>query len=191
MVVNETIRSILNRRSCRSFTGEPLDEETLRTIVEAGTYAPNSGDFQPWLFAVVTSPALLERFNRNMLEVWKSWGHFDEDYSAPIDMPNISTIYNAPCIVFFLEHKQHTPVVSTAFAAENMMIAAESLGVGSCWVQSLAAEVFHGAEGFKLRHRLSGPDYDMVGALLLGYPTADAFKKPKSPRRKNLIRYMK
>lgn len=191
MIENEVIRAILNRESCRSFTGEPLSDEVLETIVQAGTYAPNAGGRQPWLFVVVTNPSLLERLNKSMIEVWKSWGHFDDDYAAPENMPNVSAIYNAPAAIFLLELPEHTPVVSASLAAENMMIAAQSLGVGTCWVQSLAAEVFHGEEGYKLRRRISSPDYEIVGAMLLGYPAENAYRRPRKARKEDAVRFLR
>lgn len=52
----EAIETLLTRRSCRSYTSQPLDEVTLERIVEAGTFAPSGKGRQPWKFVVVTNP---------------------------------------------------------------------------------------------------------------------------------------
>lgn len=70
MIVNETLKTIKQRRSIRSFKDEQIREEELQAVLEAGLYAPNAGD-QSWHFTVVQNRELLDRLNLAAKEVAK------------------------------------------------------------------------------------------------------------------------
>ena len=61
MIRNETMQSIMNRRSYKLFDGKPIDDDALDTIVTAGLYAPTGMNRQPWHFTVIRSKEMLER----------------------------------------------------------------------------------------------------------------------------------
>ena len=61
MIINETMKSILARRSYKMFDGKPIDDESLETIVTAGLYAPTGMNRQPWQFTVIKSKEMLEK----------------------------------------------------------------------------------------------------------------------------------
>ena len=124
--MNEILRVILERRSCRAYKSDPVPEETLAAIVDAGLWAPTGMNRQDRHFTVVRDTSILERMNTltraKLSEPMKS--RYVERNNGD---PNISLHYFAPALVMLSGGE-----VSCAIAAENMCIAAQSLGIGSC-----------------------------------------------------------
>ena len=185
MITNETIRIIKQRRSNRAFRAEQITDEELQAVLEAGQYAPHAGD-QAWHFTVVQNPDLLERLNRAAKEA-----------ALQVDMGFLSTLARDPSF-HCLHHAPTLIIVSgdgrapipldadCAAANENMLIAAESLGLGACWVFFVAL-AFSLQEGPALREELKLPEgYQPKAALVLGYKQDDA-PIPAPERKPNLV----
>ena len=196
---NETIRSIVERQSCRKFLTDKIDPEIVETIVTAGTYAPNAGGQQPWTITVVTNPDLLAHVG-NMMEqdlrehmpgfdpsmVVNHHGTMGHILFGPQFAPLLIVVSEAPA--------QQTPVVSSALACENMMVAAQSFGISSCWLGAVTANV--------IRPQLEDPDGDvqikklvptgnnLIGAIAFGYPAEDGFRTPRVERREEAVVYL-
>ena len=117
---------ILNRRSIRKYSSEPVSEEVKAKILEAGRRAPSAANVQPWHFIVVDDPALKERL--------ASTGRFR------------SFIKDCSFVVVGL-YKSRNPImkrwgqVDTVIALQNMVLAAQVQGVGSCWIGDLSGDV--------------------------------------------------
>ena len=111
MIHNETIDTILARESCLDFTGEPIPEEAIETILTAGRYAPTSGGRQPWHFTVITDPETLDEISRlvygNFLEMMdtikkesEKGGVKKTPFSGYDENPTPASVrYHAPMIV--------------------------------------------------------------------------------------------
>ena len=149
-----------------------MDEAALAEILRAGTYAPSGMNRQAAKIVVLQKPediAALERMN-----------------AAVLGNPNAKPFYGAPTVLVVLTDPEvRTCVEDGALVMGNLMNAAHSLGVGSCWVNR-AREEFNSAEG-KALLRAWGVDerYIGVGHCLLGY--ADGPEKPASPRKSDYI----
>jgi nitroreductase len=117
---------ILNRRSIRKYSSEHVSEEVKAKILEAGRQAPSAANIQPWHFIVVDDPALKERL--------ASTGRFR------------SFIKDCSFVVVGL-YKSRNPImkrwgqVDTVIALQNMVLAAQVQGVGSCWIGDLSGDV--------------------------------------------------
>ena len=131
--MNETMKSILSRRSTRVFMPDQIKEEELTTIIEAGLYAPSAHNQQSWNFTVVQNLELLNQLSNDAKEAAK---HFDDHLIQQLaNNEKFHAFYHAPtAIIISGEEKAMMPEVDCAAATENMLIAAESIGVGSCWV---------------------------------------------------------
>jgi nitroreductase len=105
---------IFNRASVRRYTSEPVSEEVLRNILEAGRRAPSAMNAQPWHFIVVTEPNLKEQLSK------RRWTGFMKDVAF--------------VVVGCGEKMNHWSTIDVAIALQNMVIAAEAQGLGSCWV---------------------------------------------------------
>ena len=117
---------ILKRRSIRKYSSEPVPEEVRAKILEAGRQAPSAVNAQPWHFIVIDDPALKEK-----LASTGRWRSFVKDCSF---------------VVVGL-YKSNNPVtkrwgqVDTVIALQNMVLAAQVQGVGSCWIGDLSGDI--------------------------------------------------
>jgi nitroreductase len=129
--------AIFTQRSIRRFRPDPIPVEHLRLIVEAAVRAPNGGNLQFARFLLVTDRARLREFGALYREAW--WAkRRDEGFHEPSDLPAryhsaaglADRIGDAPCVVFALGVR-NGPENSVIPAAQNLMLAARALGIGS------------------------------------------------------------
>ena len=173
---NEVIKALKERRSIRAFKPEQITDDELKTVLEAGTWAPTARGLQdPWIVAV-QDPALLKRICRMNAAVW---GREDVD-----------PFYGAPTYVLVFGTADWVNAVPDgSLVLGNMMLAAHAIGLGSCWINR-EREMFATDEGKALMAELGLPEGLIgIGALALGYPAAPP-KEPK-PRKENYYRIVK
>ncbi|MDR1179164.1 MAG: nitroreductase family protein [Spirochaetales bacterium] len=153
--MNDVIQAIQTRRSCRSFMPEAVKEEQLVEIVDAGLRAPSGFNSQSCHFTILQNKEIVEKISR---AVQKTFAQSAIPTLAQIAQEeNFDVFYGAPSIVVVsANNKAITPQDDMAVASQNMMLAAESIGVASCWVS------FGGA--------LSEPENVERFADLLGLP---------------------
>ncbi len=172
--MNEVIKAIKSRRSVRSYKSDILSRETLQAIIEAGCYAPSGHNAQPWHFSVVQDRALLEEVNIKAKNVMSG---VTVDWIQNIGRnPAADITHKAPALILISCKKGSIsgPTDCTA-AMENMMIAAESIGVGSCWI-GFSAFAFKDAG---LMKKLGVPEgYEPQQAAVFGYPEGEKRQAP-------------
>jgi len=174
---NTVLTALRTRRSIRSYKPEQITDEELRTVLEAGTWAPTGMGFQdPWIVAV-QNPQLKEKLSRMNREFLGT----DSD-----------PFYGAPTYVLVFAsrpEKWRNGMQDASLVLGNMMNAAHAIGLGSCWINR-EREMFDTEEGKALMAKWGLPDDLMgVGALALGYPAAEP-KTPK-PRKEGYYRIIK
>ena len=134
MMDNEVLKALHERRSVRKYKPEQITDEELLTVLEAGTYAPTGMGYQdPWIVAV-QDPEIISQLVRMNAEVM---GVTSNPY------------YDAPTIVLvFGSHpdKWRNAVQDGSLVLGNMMLAAHSIGLGSCWINR-EREMFDTPEG--------------------------------------------
>ena len=173
--MNETIENLIKRRSCRKYKKEQIKEEELKQILEAGTYAPTGKGKQSPIMIVVQNKETIEKLskiNRKIMGV------------------ETDPFYGAPTIIVVLADKNiGTHVEDGSLVIGNLMNAASSLGIGSCWIHR-AKEEFETEEGKELLKEWQIPDnYVRVGHCILGYPEGEL---PKAKERKqNYITFIR
>lgn len=153
--MNETIKTLTTRRSIRSFCDKPVSREDIDLILQAGLYAPTGRNTRDTLFLVVTDKKLRDKISRMNAAVMGS----DSD-----------PFYNAgTVIIVFADRNRTTTVEDGSCAMANLMNAAFSLGIDSCWIHR-AKEVFESDSGRELARSLGVPDeYIGIGNCILGY----------------------
>lgn len=169
--MNETLKSIFDRRSIRQYKQEQIREEELQTILEAGKFAPSAMNQQSWHFTVVQNKAMLEKINALCKIAFLKSGNkrFEERAQAE----NFSPFHNAPTFIIVSgDGNAIAPQNDGSLALGNMFLAAYSLGIGSCWIHAMNY-LFSTEEGKTLKKELGIPEgYVSVGAGAFGYPAA-------------------
>lgn len=185
---NETLKIIKQRRSIRSFKNEQIKNEELQAVLEAGLYAPYAWE-RSRHFTVIQNKELLDRLNLAAKEVAKQMGM--EHLRKLGNNEGFNCLYNAPTLIIVSGIEQ-APIpleADCATAAENMLIAAESIGLGSCWIFFVLI-AFDSPKGTELRKELKIPDgYKPYYSVLLGYKNAETANIPE--RNSELISYIK
>lgn len=186
--MNETIKVILGRRSIRLYKQKQVDEAALQTIMEAAIHAPSAMNAQRWYFAVVQDKALLDRMVEAVRENVMNSG--PEVMKQRVSDPRYHTFYHAPTVVMiFADEKHRFGQIDCGLAAENIALAAESLGIGSC-VMTSPGLAFAGSKGDELKKELGVPQgYSFVCAVALGY--MDGEKPATPPRNRDVIKYIR
>ena len=183
-IQNETLKTINTRRSVRAYESKKISKDIINAIVEAGNNAPSAMNSQPWRFVVVEAESLhkqmvetakinakkiLEDINASNPERYQQIIKRYEELEDPI-------YYSAPAIIFVIGSGIYADL-SCPLACENMLLAAFSLGLGSCWVQfgSLITDnkEIKGALDLKEDEKIFGP-------IIIGYPKAI----PQPPEKK-------
>ena len=163
--MNETMRTLIERRSCRSYKAEQIKKEELDAVLRAGIWAPTGMNRQHTKLVAVTDSelvALLSKMNAAVM------GSANDPF------------YGAPCVIIvFGDSNVYTYVEDGSLAMGNMMNAAHSLGLGSCWIHR-AKEMFESEEGKALMAKWGIPEsYKGVGNCILGYIDAPPADRPR------------
>ncbi len=168
----EAINIFKNRRSCKSFKEEQIKDEELNLILEAGTYAPTGKDRQSPLIVVTQDKNIIKKLSQENAKI--------------MGVENIDPFYGAPTLVIvFYDSECSTGFEDACLVMGNMMNAAYTLDVGSCWIHR-ARQTFEGEYGLELKQKWGiASKYKGVGNLILGYAKS-SLRKP-SPRKENYI----
>lgn len=183
--MNETIRNILGRRSVRSFKQEQFSDADLELILKAGLYAPSARNTQAWHFTALRNRSAIDALT---VEVKAATARMPENrYKEMVAKGSYRVNYGAPSfiIVAIDTAVSRAPAADAALALGNMMLAAHSLGLGSCWINQL--NVLNDEAGFRNHLALLGvpQGYDIYGCLALGYPERDL--PAAAPRREGTV----
>jgi len=184
MELNEVLRTIFSRRSVRHFKAEQLRPEDIDAIIEAGLSAPSANDKQNWHFAVIQNAAMLAAVNKWILDEIELSGN--ADLQEMVKRGGGTIFRNAPTVIIVsTEASDRFGIVNGAAATENMLIAAESLGIGSCWIGMVG--ILAGSTNFGSYSRdLQLPDgYAPHFGITLGYKEPGSLTAP--PRKPNLV----
>ena len=176
--MNHTIQQLIARKSVRVFTDKPIAPEAVSAILEAAVNAPTAGNQQLYTIINVTDPKLKEQLaescdhqpfiaNAPLVLVFcadcRKWYNAFLEYGCDPRKPGVGDLMLA--------------VSDTNIAAQNAVVAAQSLGIGSCYI----GDIMENAE--QQRQLLNLPEYVFPAAMLVfGYPTAEQMERPKPPR---------
>ena len=150
----ELMETIYNRRSVRFYTGEPVEKDTIEKLIKAGIQAPSAMNVQPWAFAVIQDKALLQKISdetKVYLLASISERPYLECYRQIFSDPEFHIFYNAPALIITLAKPEGANAsCDCTLAAQNIMLAAHSLGLGSCWIGvNVNEKVYHRGCGQK------------------------------------------
>ena len=191
VTLNDTLKSIFDRRSIRRFTEQQVGDENLNTIVEAGLYAPNAGNRQTTVVLISKNREINEELGKINKKAFKGRistadRFISKDNPGIADNPALeSGLYGAPVVITLFGPKDFLYSVPDCWVmAENMALAAYSLGIGSCLI-ARAEDTFDTDAGQKIQNEAGIPsDYIARVHIALGYPE-NGFPKAKERKRKD------
>ncbi|MDR3110043.1 MAG: nitroreductase [Planctomycetaceae bacterium] len=184
--MNETIKTILTRRSIRKYKPEQFPAEILQQILEAGLYAPSAMGRQPWHVVVVRGLDKIAEVNREVKAATARMK--DNPYADYVGSESYTVNYHAPTFVIVSGDTTVSPrnaQFDCALLLGNMFLAAHSLRIGSCWINQL--NVLNDEPVFrKYMTKLGIPKENQIfGCACFGY--ADAPNPTAVARKKNAV----
>jgi len=166
MTNNTVITNIKERRSIRSFKPEQISAEELHAVLEAGTYAPSGRGLQSAQIVAIQEPSLIKQLVHLNAEI--------------LGDPSKNPYYGAPTIILVFAPADRTTYIEDGSCVLNtMMLAAQSIGLGSCWIHR-ERQMFQTEEGKRLMRQWGIDDtLTGIGALALGYAETVSEAKPR------------
>lgn len=154
--MNETLKTMLSRRSIRAFLPEAVPQPLLDEIINAGLYAPSGMGRQGTVILAVTDKALRDELMQMNAKIMGREG--------------TDPFYGAPCVLVVLaDRSAPTYLYDGALTMGNLMLAAHALGLGSCWIHR-AKEEFDSPRGKEiLKQSGIAGDYEGIGHCIIGY----------------------
>jgi nitroreductase len=183
--MNHVIDAIQKRRSVRSYEDRPVPKDVLTAIIEAGNQAPSAMNSQPWRFVVVEDEGvkkkLLGAALPNAKKILENVREVDPERYKQImkryDEMKDPVYYSAPAVLFVIGSGRYADH-SCPLACENIMLAAYSLGVGSCWV-GFGSMVTDDKDVVRALDLKEGEK--IYGPIVLGYPKVFPDPPQKKP----------
>ncbi len=186
--MNDVFKNIYLRRAVRDYKPQDVPDDIIRELIKAGTYAPSAMNRQPWRFVVVKDSSVIARLSERAKKLSLDNLRGREDprvasLATALKMPGFNVFYNAPLLILiFATPDAMAPECECALAAENMMLAGRSLGIGSCFI-GLALAL--GSDPATLEDLKVPGGHRLVAPLIFGYPVKDIQTAP--PRKEDVI----
>jgi len=175
--MNEVLKAIKDRRTTRSYKKEMITENELKKIVEAGMWAPSGHNRQPWHLTIIENKEIMDKISLETKKVCKNID--DPLYFGWANNNNYDAFYKAPLLILLSYSKDaFSPVDDLGAVSQNMGLAAESLGIGSCWI-GFINKLFESSdeknkEYIKLLNIPEG--YRLHHGMVFGYPAKEKLK---------------
>ena len=164
--------AIEERRAVRQFEPAPVSNEDLRKLINAAIWAPSAINRQPWRFAVITDPLVLQAVEAKA----KSWllekapdGPLEPQLRALLKDPKYHLLHHAPALIVIGAPRQEKwAAEDCAMAAQNLMLRAAEFGLGTCWI-GLVQDWLNTPEGLATLKFPSG--VKIVAPIIVGEPS--------------------
>ncbi len=187
----EAIDAIMTRRSVRKFEKRQIPDEIIARIIRAGIYAPSALALQPWAFVVVQDQTFLNKVSDYckplMISLMKdAHDGMSDKFRSLLESLDYSIYYHAPAVIMVVgKTNSRFREIDTSLCAQNMMLAAHALGIGSCWIGS--TEVAY--ENKELMAGFGIPEgYSPIGTIVFGYPAERPESHDKHPAKVTWVR---
>lgn len=177
----EALEALVTRRSTRNYKSDPVEQEKIDKILEAGRQAPSGGNNQTSHFFVIRNREVLDKLIVMTEKAFVAMEVTENTYASMKHSINASKkggyvfCYNAPVLIVIANRKGYgNNIADCACAIENMMVAANALDLGSCWINQLKwlneeTEIVEYLRGFGMKE-----DERVYGAVIIGYPATES-----------------
>jgi nitroreductase len=173
-------RAIYSRRAVREYKADPVDEATIRRLIDAAIQAPSAVNEQPWIFSVVRDQAVLDRISaasKAHILAAPPEGMTPEHLRHRLSDPDFHVFYHAPALIVISNASRgRWAAENCTLAAENLMLAARDAGLGSCWI-GFAQDWLGTPEG---KAAIGAPETsEPVAPIIIGYPEYEPAPVPR------------
>ena len=174
--MNETLQVLTGRRSIRRYRPDQIQEEELEEILKAGIYAPSAKNRQTTKLVVVQDAETIAKMSRMNA---KAWGR-----------ENFDPFFGAPTVVIVFSDSDYLSWIQDgSLVMGNLLNAAASLGIGSCWVNRALETFRDDPEGVALREQWGlTENWKGVGNCVLGYPLEGGVLKDMRRKEGRILR---
>ncbi len=174
--------AIYTRHSVRSYAETPVERTAIEQLLQAAVQAPSAMNSQPWAFGVIQGAERLRDYSRRAKDHLLSMREqlpWLAGYLPILENPDYNLFYGAPAlVVIYARPEGPAPQGDCCLAAENVMLAACDMGLGTCWI-GFAGLYFNLDE---VKQALGVPvDYTAIAPLIVGYPQGDIDAAEKKP----------
>lgn len=187
----EALEAVMTRRSVRKFEKRQIPDADIETIIKAGTYAPSALALQPWAFVVIQDQKFLKMASDYckpiMISLMKdAQDGMSDAFRKLLESPGYSIYYDAPTVIMVVgKSGSRFREIDCSLCAENVMLAAHALGIGSCWIGS--TEVAYDNKDLMAGFRVP-EGYSPVGTIVFGYPEEKSEAHDKHPANVTWVR---
>jgi len=177
----EALEALVTRRSTRNYKPDPVEQEKIDKILEAGRQAPSGGNNQTSHFFVIRNREVLDKLIVMTEKAFAAMEATENTYASMKHSINASKkggyvfCYNAPVLIVVANRKDYgNNIADCACTIENMMVAANALDLGSCWINQLKwlnedTEIVKYLRGFGMKE-----NERVYGAVIIGYPATES-----------------
>lgn len=162
--MNETLKTIQNRYSCRNYTGEPIEQEKLEAIALAGVQSPSAMNKQPWKIIVIKDKAFIDEMDAATMDMLSK--KEEREVYKRIMVRGGKIFYNAPCMIVIAKVPETD--MDCGIVSENIALAASSLGLGNV-ICGLAGLPYETEKGEIFKEKIIPEGYEFGVAVLVGY----------------------
>ena len=182
--MNQVLETIKSRRSVRKYRSEQIKKEELDKILDAAIHAPSGHNDQSWHFTIIQDKDSMNEISEGAKAVMRT---VDVEWIAQMGaIEDLNIFHGAPTTIIVSGNKNAvTPTTDCAAAVQNILLAAESLDIGSCWI-GFAKFFFEKPENME-KYRI--PDgYEVYYGVVLGYKVKEI---PNAlPRKQNVFTFL-
>ena len=194
-----TFENIMTRRSTRKYLDQPVSQELLEKIIETGRYAPSGGNSQSNHFLVIQNKQIIDHLIKMVEKAFSQMEITENMYRSLQNSINLSKkggyvfCYNAPVLIIVANKKDYgNNQADCALAIDNMMLEANELDLGSCYINQLKwlnedQEILSYLQSLGMKE-----DERVYGSLIVGYPDTNDGKPLRKalPRKGNEVTWL-
>ena len=171
---NPVIQAIMNRRSIRKYLDKPVEHEKLEIIADCAINAPSGSNRQPWQVRIIENQELLAQINEVFMKENAPQIKRDKNFK--------NLFRNAPNIIIVCTPTKGGGQIDAGMLGQNIMLAAQSLGLGTCCLGGIVRFVSSKPKTEFFRDELNIPaDYSINYIIAIGYPDETPDPKPRDP----------
>ena len=176
------VKTIMARRSVRQYKAEPVRRDQMDVILQCGINAPSAMNRQPWALRVADNPEFLNACT----QTWKETLPEERQAEIAADSTFRNMFRNAPTVVF-IGAPENWGDLDCGLLGENMMLAAQSMGIGTCCLGGLLSFMKTEAAAPYMQQIALPEGYRLVYAIAFGYPDESPEAKPRDA---SVIQYL-